>query len=145
VDGYNVLITLETALSGGPVLACLDGCVRDIASVGARHRHSDHTDRALERVSAFLGPCPPGSVRWLFDEPVSGSGDLAGYVRRVRPDWESRTVPDPDGELARFAGVVCSSDAAVLDRASQWIDLAGEIIRAHLPEAWLLDLRPVQV
>src|SRR5207302_1214714 len=33
IDGYNILTTLETAISGGPVFACRDGCFRDMASI----------------------------------------------------------------------------------------------------------------
>ena len=29
IDGFNLLVTLESALGGGVVLACRDGCYRD--------------------------------------------------------------------------------------------------------------------
>ena len=32
VDGYNVLITVEAAMSGGVIFAGRDGCFRDLAS-----------------------------------------------------------------------------------------------------------------
>lgn len=33
LDGFNQIITLETALSGSPVLRCMDGAYRDLAGL----------------------------------------------------------------------------------------------------------------
>jgi hypothetical protein len=156
VDGYNVLITLETALASGPLLRCVDTCIRDISGVGARHRPTAKTNRALELAAAFLHSrtAPhghhPASVQWLFDRPVSGSGRLAARLRELAAannwPWESSTAPSPDGALSRMPErtVICTSDAALLDRVPVWFDLAGEIIAAHLPDAWIIDIRPEQ-
>ena len=38
VDGYNVLITVEAAMSGGVILKGRDGCFRDLASVHGTYR-----------------------------------------------------------------------------------------------------------
>src|SRR5690349_13583602 len=37
LDGYNVLTLIESALSGGVVLPCRDGCCRDIAGIHRRY------------------------------------------------------------------------------------------------------------
>lgn len=150
VDGYNILITLETALSDGPLLRCADTCIRDISGVGARHRTTTKTHGALELAGDFLHKHNPASVLWLFDRPVSGSGRLAGRLRELAAahnwPWESSTAPSPDGALTRMSAdtIICSSDAALLDRTTVWLDLAGEIVRAHLPDAWIIDIRPEQ-
>jgi hypothetical protein len=36
---------------------------------------------------------------------------------------------------------VAGSDSVILDGCSKWVDLAGEIIRAKLPAAKIIDLR----
>src|SRR3954463_8050935 len=41
IDGYNILTTLETALSGGAIFACRDGCFRDMASIHGTHRSEE--------------------------------------------------------------------------------------------------------
>ena len=38
IDGFNVLLTIEAALSGGVLLSCRDGCHRDMASVHGTYR-----------------------------------------------------------------------------------------------------------
>src|SRR5712664_1365582 len=38
VDGFNLIITVEAALSGGLLLLCHDGCIRDLPSVHGSYR-----------------------------------------------------------------------------------------------------------
>src|SRR5258706_6011469 len=54
IDGYNILTTLETALSGGPIFACRDGCFRDMASIHGTYRKVEETIPALNLLADFL-------------------------------------------------------------------------------------------
>ncbi|MBE3145367.1 MAG: DUF434 domain-containing protein, partial [Planctomycetes bacterium] len=38
IDGYNVLITIEAAMSGGLIFRGRDGCCRDLASIHGTYR-----------------------------------------------------------------------------------------------------------
>ena len=49
VDGFNLLITIEAALSGGLLIICRDGCVRDLSSVHGSYRSVDETDNHVNR------------------------------------------------------------------------------------------------
>ena len=40
IDGFNTVITLETALSGSPVFKGMDGCIRDLAGLRGTYRIS---------------------------------------------------------------------------------------------------------
>lgn len=55
LDGFNVLLTIEAALSGGVVLLRRDGCLRDIASVHGTYRQVDGTVPAIERIALSHG------------------------------------------------------------------------------------------
>jgi hypothetical protein len=147
VDGYNVLITVETALGGGVLIRCSDGCVRDIRGVGARYRPTASTDEAIELIGDLVTAAGPSRAEWVFDAPVSGSGELAGRVRersnQMGWPFHAVTAGSADGHLMGSDGIVCSGDAAILDRAGRWIDLAGEIIATRLPEADILSFVPV--
>src|SRR5918993_1464338 len=77
VDGFNLVITLEAALSGGVLVKGRDGCVRDLSSVHGSYRAVEETERAVLLAGEALGPLAPSSVLWLFDSPVSNSGRLA--------------------------------------------------------------------
>src|SRR5208283_1637442 len=50
LDGYNVLTILESALAGGIVLLCRDGCCRDIAGIHRRYRKVTETIPVLRMV-----------------------------------------------------------------------------------------------
>jgi hypothetical protein len=58
LDGYNVLTVLESALAGGIVLLCRDGCCRDIAGIHRRYRKINETIpvlRLIGETAAALG------------------------------------------------------------------------------------------
>ena len=48
LDGFNCVITLEAALSGGLVLIGRDGCLRDLSSIHGTYRAVSETPRAVE-------------------------------------------------------------------------------------------------
>ena len=69
VDGFNLIITIEVALSGGLVLDCADGTVRDLAGLRGSYHPVDETDGAAGDVSwrspvgrALLGRGPDDTV-----------------------------------------------------------------------------------
>ena len=133
VDGHNVLITLECALRGLPLVAADDGFVRDVGQVSRAFRPSDETDRVLNLLADYLSRHRLGHLHVFFDAPLSFSGDLA---RRTLELWgacglkvEAAAAPVPEKELAAFPGPICTSDTGLIDAHSEVVDLAGEIIR----------------
>jgi hypothetical protein len=144
IDGFNVLTTLEVALSGGVVLLGRDGALRDIAGVHGSYRRVSETARALELCASQLERLGVSTTRWLFDQPVSNSGRLAALMREhARANalaWEVELVPNPDPLLAASDAVVASADGAVLDAAARSFNLARFIVERAIPDAWLVDL-----
>lgn len=144
VDGYNVLITVESALSGALVLDCRDGACRDLASLHGTWRRVDETARAVSLVGAVCDAWGLGAACWYLDRPVSNSGRLAALLTRELASQRClHTVSlsdNPDRELVALGLPVASSDSWVLDRAPAWVDLPGAVIDAHVPGAWRLAL-----
>jgi hypothetical protein len=148
IDGFNVVITLETALNGGVLVSTLDGGLRDLAGVHGSYRVSAATDRAIALAAARLTERGWQGVPtcWYLDAPVSNSGRLAARLRahgsQAGLAWTVEVVPDPDVVLAALppGSLAASSDAVILERCPGWIDLAGEAIRAGVPQAWILEL-----
>lgn len=145
VDGYNVLITIESALSGGFVFRGRDDCHRDLASIHGTYRGVHETAPALTLIGEVLEELRCSSITWYFDAPVSNSGRLAARVRdlaRERSwDWNVEVVADPDRTLIETNVVVASSDSGVLDRSGAWINLVRAVIESRIPQARVLDLR----
>jgi len=147
LDGFNLLIVLESALSGAVLLRGRDGCMRDMASVHGTYRQVSETAAATR----LLGQCMerlgvPGANFWL-DRPVSNSGRLAALLRQEAEqrgwDWSVELTPNPDKDLvarARLGESACTGDAWILDNCGPWFDLTGYVVDEEVPEAWLLDL-----
>ena len=149
IDGYNLLITLESALSGGPVLLGRDGRFRDLASVHGSYRCVDETGPALALILAAAGNFQPSRIDFYLDRPVSNSGRLKTRIAELlershsgdASRWNIELVPGPDRLLKAYEGIVVTADSAILRRCARTLDLAGSIIRKQIDQAWILDLR----
>jgi hypothetical protein len=141
IDGFNLVLTLESALGGGVVLSCRDGSYRDLASVHGTYRKVEETRPALELADRWLAEWGAGPCTWLLDAPVSNSGRLAAMLRAVNPDWAAEVVPDPDTVLVQPGDPVASADSMILDNCGEWVSLARVIVAAGVPDAFVVDLR----
>ena len=151
VDGYNLLITIESALAGGVILIGRDGCYRDLASIHGTYRRVCETGPALGMILDVIDDIGPAGVDWYLDRPVSNSGRLktliAGFIEarkvvgRSIAELNIRLVDNPDQVLGNYDGIVATSDSVVLDRCRRWMNLASEIIDERIPEAFKVDLR----
>lgn len=140
IDGFNLVLTLESALGGGVVLGGRDGCFRDLAGVHGTYRRVEETLPALELAARWLDEWEIGPCLWLLDAPVSNSGRLAALIRDVSPHWSAEVVADPDPVLATSADPVATADSGVLDRCADWVNLARAIVEAGAPGAFVVDL-----
>ena len=146
VDGYNVLITVEAAMSGGVIFAGRDGCFRDLASIHGTYRKVTETIPALQLIGEFLKVAGVTKALWLLDSPVSNSGRLKTLIGELADrnnwNWEIELLLSPDAELKKSDLVVASSDSVILDSCRTWANLATQIIEQKIPSAWIIDLAP---
>jgi len=166
IDGYNVLITVEAAMSGGVIFKGRDGCFRDLASIHGTYRKVTETIPAVQLIGDFLKEIGVASALWLLDSPVSNSGRLKtligelarkngwdGFDKDIRlssvealtAGWEIELVTSPDAVLIKGDAIVVSSDSVILDGCTRWTNLAAEIIMQKLPSAIVIDLGPEQL
>lgn len=146
VDGFNVLMTVESALGGALVFRGRDGCYRDIAGVHGSYRKIAETLPALVAVGETLESIGAGPCTWLFDRPVSNSGRLAALVRDLARErawpWTVDLVFNPDAVLRDGSDLVASADGAVIERAPGWINLARVVVDRRIHDAWIVGLYP---
>jgi len=140
IDGYNILTTLETALSGGPIFACRDGCLRDMASIHGTYRKVEETIPALKLLGEFLAGANAAPIKILLDSPVSNSGRLKAVIEEANSDWNVQLVANPDPILAASDQIVVSADSVILDAAKRWLNLARLIVTSRIADAWIVDL-----
>ena len=145
IDGHNVLITVEAALAGRPLVSSNDGFVRDISGLSGNFKKTKLTDEAISLVLDVLKRARPIYSLFLFDAPISKSGLLA-YEVRERPKkkglpGEALAMKVPEKVLFEFSGIIATSDTAVIDRSEAVFDLAGTIIKNRIRAGSLLILK----
>ena len=146
VDGFNQLITLESALSNGFLFRGRDGMIRDLASVHGTYRRVEETDAALQLMGDFFAKARAKRMVFYLDHPVSNSGRLKTRMlelARARSwNWEVELHYNPDQELLSppaSEGIICSADALVLDGAKSWFHLMDPMLKNVAVER-LIDL-----
>ena len=144
VDGFNTVITLETALSGSPVFKGMDGCIRDLAGLRGTYRIIDVTKKAVDLLLLAADNLHAGRVNVFLDAPVSNSGRLKTlfYERQETLgcgfSLEISVISDVDAVLKQ-SGYVVSSDSVILDYCRSWINLVLELLK-KCGGVWMIDL-----
>jgi len=133
VDGYNVLIIVESILSGYGVYLSDDGFLRDTRGIFRSYRASEFTVPALSEILDVLTKAGPDRVEVLLDQQIGMSGQLAAQIAEMMTRrglaWTARTVRDVDRQLKMAQGIVATADGNVIDASSQVIDLPYTIAK----------------
>jgi hypothetical protein len=144
IDGYNVLTSIESSLSGGVILHSRDGCYRDMASMHGTYRTVEETIPAAQILGELMAPWHLAGCHWLLDRPVSNSGRLKNLLREVAAkehwSWTVELAPSPDAVLCRSSGIVATADSHILDSAAHWFNLARVAIDTRISDAQVIDL-----
>ncbi len=144
IDGFNVLITVESALSGGFILEGVDGCYRDMASIHGSYKRVMETEDAILLAGKALEQLETRKAVWYLDRPVSNSGRLKQIILQIAGshnwDWEAALYYNPDNVLSGQAEPTASSDSVILDGAAQWFNLARYVVNLFVPDALVLPL-----
>ena len=131
IDGYNLLITVESMLSNRLLIQCDDYITRDVSAVFGKHRITEITTRALNMILQRLKGQDPNEVHFAYDKQVSKSGELAYKTREMMAKLQLKgtatTALKADIATLRSGGVAISSDSFVVQKSTRILDLAGEL------------------
>lgn len=145
LDGFNVLILLESLLSGAYIFEGADGCFRDLSGVHGTYKRVNQTLRAVEAVATFFNKNHIRKLIWIFDQPVSNSGRIKQIILEFAAEhklnWEAELQYNPDKFLAESSAIIISSDAWILDHCKEWFNLIGYLIREENLSANLIKMR----
>ena len=143
IDGFNLVITLETALSGSVLILGADGVLRDLAGLRGTYRVIDQTEQALHLLGQTFRRLQVAGVCFYLDAPVSNSGRLRQTLFEQAGSWNLpvsvELVPNADALLEHSAYVV-TGDSVILNQCGSWLNLAAEIVAADMKEAWIARL-----
>lgn len=147
IDGFNLMITLESALSGGLLFKGRDGSYRDLASVHGTYKKVMETIGAIALVGQALSRLEVKKATWYFDQPVSNSGRLKVLMYEVIEgkgwDWDIQLVYNPDKDLIvspALEHIIVSADSMVLKHARKWFNLGAYVVDEMIEDVKLIDL-----
>ena len=128
IDGFNTVITLEVLKCDSILFSCMDGTVRDLASLRGTYRIIPETEDAVRLLFDSLEELEIHSATVLLDQPVSNSGRLKALIAELAVEYpfdlNIQIQKDVDRELYEKENVI-SSDSIILDRCLSWINLAA--------------------
>jgi hypothetical protein len=142
IDGFNLIITLEVALSKSIIILGCDGVIRDLAGLRGTYHIIEQTDNALKIIGDSLKKLSVPKVKFYLDAPVSNSGRLKSRILEHAVEWcmpvEVELVPNPDVVLSKLERVV-TSDSVILDCCKSWFNLSAKIVEDHISDAWVVS------
>ncbi len=146
IDGYNLLIGVEVALSAGFLFLAQDGCYRDIASIHGTYRKVEETLPALQLIADALRELAAKEIIWYFDSPVSNSGRLKTILSQLATEqnlnWQIHLVNNPDKTIAENGEIAISSDGWVLDNSKNWFNLLAYLLENKIENAEVVNFLP---
>jgi hypothetical protein len=146
IDGYNCLITLESALKGKTILLADDGFFRDISGVSSSYKETPATNQALGLIIDLLIAAATTDILFLLDSPISASGKLATRIRGLMKEQglrgDAQAVKVPEQLMIGYEGIIATSDTALIDQSNQVFDLADHIITQHLRSPFIDLAKP---
>jgi len=133
LDGFNILILLESLLSEAYIFKGLDDCYRDLSGVHGTYKRVNQTQKSIELVSRFFQKTKLQKLVWIFDQPVSNSGRIKQiileFAQEKNLNWEVDLQFNPDKFLAENAEIIVSSDAWILDHCKKWFNVIDYLIQ----------------
>jgi len=143
IDGFNLIITLEVALSGSVLILGNDGVLRDLAGLRGTYSIIEQTDMALYFIGESLRKFAVPEVNFFLDAPVSNSGKLRQKIVEHSVGWEIpvavELVPNTDAILAQKARIV-TGDSVLLDECGSWFNLSKQIVDDYIQGAWIVNM-----
>ena len=143
IDGLNIIITLEVALSQGTLIKCMDGTIRDLAGLRGTYRLIEETNTAISFIGEHLAKFKIQEVLFYLDAPVSNTGRLKSLIYKQLEGYPYKVsvelVNNPDIILESSENVI-SSDSIILNKCSSWYNLVAYILQEKLPDIRIVDM-----
>ncbi|MEG0927916.1 DUF434 domain-containing protein [Chryseobacterium sp.] len=145
LDGFNVLILLESLLSEAYIFEGADGCFRDLSGVHGTYKRVNQTIKAIEFIAGFFQKNLVQKLVWVFDQPVSNSGRIKqiilDFAVENKLNWEAELQYNPDKFLAESSETIISSDAWILDHCKEWFNLIEYLVEEEKLSVNLIKTR----
>lgn len=142
VDGFNLIISLEVALSGSVLILGRDGVIRDLAGLRGTYNIIYKTGEALNLIGKAVRELSIPEIKFYLDSPVSNSGRLKQKILEQQDNWgipaEVELTMNPDKEIRNSERIV-TGDSIILDNCRSWFNFSRFIIENYIKDAWIVS------
>lgn len=137
LDGYNVIITVESILNNDKIVLADDGLIRDIQAVFGKYKFSDCTISALSLIFDCISLHRPKYMEFYLDRQVSFSGKLAQEIEAMIENYDlnGRSIlsNNVDYHLVRECSksicIIGTSDGIIVDKVKKVVDIPHFILK----------------
>lgn len=147
IDGLNLIITLEVALSNSTIIKCMDNTIRDLAGLRGTYKIVDKTLIALELIANKFNDMNIDKAIFYLDSPVSNTGRLKTYIMDLSKNWnfevEVNLVYNADVVLEKLDNVI-TTDGIILNKCKSWLNIACEIASKNIDNFSYIDLSEIK-
>ncbi|MFA4641076.1 DUF434 domain-containing protein [Pyrococcus kukulkanii] len=138
VDGFNVLITLESLLDG-IAIRCEDSLIRDI-KYQKKYKVNERTWEVLRLMVRSIKLVGPREVAVFYGKSVPKSGQVKKATQELLEELSIsgrvELVKSPDFELKKFE-YVATADTGIIEKVSYVVDLVDIA-------SMLVGIRPIE-
>lgn len=140
IDGYNVFLTITSAIEGLPLFLCDDGFVRDLRSSYIKSFETPGVEEAIRSVVKAVGLLGARDPLVVLDKNVSWS---AKHAELLRAEYGIRVSIAAKADIAVISSgkVISSSDFVILLRSEKVYDLAQFVAKNVLPNTKIIELQ----
>lgn len=137
LDGYNVLITVESILNNYEVILADDGFLRDVQGIFGKYKYNSNTNTALSLIFNCISNHPPTKIKFYLDQQVSFSGKLGKEINDMlkKHDLNGSSILsnnvdfDLNQECIKSRCIVATSDGIIIDKVKKVVDIPHFILK----------------
>ncbi|BDB97231.1 DUF434 domain-containing protein [Saccharolobus caldissimus] len=123
IDGYNLALTLLSAINGEEIFLCDDGFFRDLGL--GKYKNSNFIIDALIIISEYCEKLNL-TCEIILDSQISKSGEIASELRKK--NIRAKTVNKADKEVILSNKIIYSNDFLVLYKSQRITNIFNELL-----------------
>jgi len=137
LDGYNVIITVESILNKEKIILADDGFIRDNQAVFGKFKFTKKTISALSLIFDCISLHPPQYIEFYLDKQVSFSGKLAHEIEKMMENYDLNGSAVLSNNVDYHLVQECSesiciagtSDGIIIDKVEKVVDIPHFILK----------------
>lgn len=139
VDGYNVILTIASAIEQVPLFLCDDGFVRDLRSSYIKDFTTPTIMEAVSYLAKAADSLEVGDLVVVLDKNISWSAEHADLLKNSY-GIKATTAAKADIAVIGSSKIISSSDFVILLRSEKVFDLAQFVVRNIILDAEIIEI-----